>query len=136
MTVKKIKPLRPVAASRTLGRRPKSVSELKKKYDQLPLHFLFGIQKEIDHQCPLIDEYLEQLNEVQTALVKIRESQSLEKAKIQAAVALHSLEFLLDNLDDVTRKNFEKLRMTAEGWKQLAIEAMNETKNPEKFLKF
>ena len=136
MTIKKINPLRHTTSSRKVNHPPKTVGELKKKYNHLPLHFLFGIQKEIDLQCPVIDEYLEKLNEVKTALEKIKRCQSLENAKIQAAVGLHSLGYLPDELDDVTRGNFEKLRKTAEDWKQLAIEAMNETKNPGKFLKF
>ena len=39
----------------------KTVNELKKKYRHLPLHFLFGIEKEIEHQCPSLDEYLEKI---------------------------------------------------------------------------
>ncbi len=136
MAVRKIKPLRPTNSSRKVNLHPKSVGELKKKYKQLPLHFLFGIQKEIDHQCPHIDDYLERLNEVKDVLIKINETKSLENAKIQAAIGLHALGSLLDELDQVTRGNFEKLRKTSEDWKQLAIKAMNETKNPEKFLKF
>ena len=38
-------------------------------------------------------------------------------------------------IDKQTQTNFENLRRMAEGWKQLAIKAMNDTKNPEKYIK-
>ena len=136
MALKKIKPLKNTTASRKVNLHPKSVSELKKKYKYLPLHFLFSIQKEIEHQCPLLDEYLEHLNEIKDTLIKIKEGNSMENAGIQAAVGLYAIGALSNGLDNVTRGNFEKLRQSSEEWKQLAIEAMNETKNPEKFLKF
>lgn len=113
----------------------KSVAEMKKKYRQLPLHFLFGIKKEIDFQCPLLDEYLEKLEEVKMALEKIRKSTDLETSQILAAGALHSIDNVPNGIDMVTRINFENLRKTSEDWKQLAIAAINETKNPERFLK-
>ena len=119
----------------TKKNRPKTVAEIKRKYRYLPLHFLFGIEKEIDYQCPSLDEYLVQLEEVKTVLEKIRRCKSLEMAKIHAASGLHSIATLPDNIDVVTRTNFEKIRRTAESWKQLAIEAIDETKDPNKFLK-
>ena len=114
---------------------PKTVSELKRKYNNLPLHFLFGVDKEIEHQCPLLDDYLNQLKEVQSCLKKIRKCRSISVAQVQAATGLHALSTLFDDIDEVTRGNFEKLRDTSEGWKQLAITAINETKDPERFLK-
>ena len=116
-------------------KRPKTVAGIKRKYRHLPLHFLFGIEKEIDYQCPILDEYLKQLEEVKTVLEKIRRCKSLEMAQIHAASGLHSMSTISDNIDVVTRTNFEKIRRTAENWKQLAIEAIDETKDPDKFLK-
>lgn len=115
--------------------RPKSVSELKRKYNDLPLHFLFGVDEEIDHQCPLLDGYLKQLMEVKLCLEKIRKCSNINTARIHAAIGLHSLDSLSGGIDELTRGNFEKLRSTSEGWKQLAISALNDTKDPEKFLK-
>ena len=115
--------------------RPKSVSELKRKYNDLPLHFLFGVDKEIDHQCPLLDDYLKQLMEIKLCLEKIRKCRNINTARVHAATGLHALASLSDDIDEVTRGNFEKLRSTSEGWKQLAISAINDTKDPEKFLK-
>ena len=115
--------------------RPKSVSELKRKYNDLPLHFLFGVDQEIDHQCPLLDDYIKQLMEIKLCLEKIRKCRNINTARIHAATGLHALTSLSDNIDEVTRGNFEKLRATSEGWKQLAISAINDTKDPEKFLK-
>ena len=114
---------------------PKSVADLKKKYKQIPLHFLFGIEKEIEHQCPILDEYLEKLEGVKGNLERIRKSQNLKSVQVDAAVALHEISLLPIGIDEITRINFEKLRSTAEAWKQLAIAAINETKDPEKFLK-
>lgn len=129
-TLKKIKPI-----SSSKKSTPKTVADLKKKYRQLPLHFLFGIHKEIDYQCPRLDEYLERLEEIKTALEKIRRCKSLESTQIHAATALHALYELPNNIDQETRNNFENLRKTADNWKQLAISAMNKTKDPEQFLK-
>ena len=114
--------------------RPKSVAELKRKYNDLPLHFLFGVDKEIDHQCPLLDDYLKQLEEVKLCLEKIRKCRNINIARVHAASGLHALASLPEDIDEVTRGNFEKLRNTSEGWKQLAIAAINETKDPEKYL--
>lgn len=50
---------------------PKTVKALKKKYQELPLHFLFGIEKEIEHQCPALDDYLDELDKVKEQLYKI-----------------------------------------------------------------
>ena len=132
---KKLQPIAKITPISKKNNHPKTVAELKKKYRHLPLHFLFGIEKEIDFQCPLLDEYLEQMDEVKTALEKIRKCKDLETAKIHAATALHSINNLPNELDLTTRSNFEKLRKTTEDWKQLAITAINETKNPERFLK-
>lgn len=114
---------------------PKSVAELKKKYRHILLHFLFGIEREVEFQCPILDEYLEKLEEVSNALEKIRRCKSLEMAKIHAATALHSMNEIPEGIDQQTRGNFEKLRKTAKDWKQLAIEAMNEVEEVEKFVK-
>lgn len=131
---KKVIPLKKITNSIS-PTRPKSVAELKKKYKQLPLHFLFGIEKEIEHQCPILDEYLEKLTEVKYSLEKIRKSKDLKSVQIDAAVALHEMSNLSPGIDEITRINFEKLRATADAWKQLALAAINETKEPEKFLK-
>ena len=65
----------------------------------------------------------------------IRKSKSIEATQIQAAIALHSMGNLSSDIDLETRCNFEKLRKSMEDWKQLALAAISETKNPEKFLK-
>lgn len=111
-----------------------TVADLRKRYRFLPLHFIFGIEKEIEHQCPSIDHYLDQLEEAKTALQKIRRCKNLDKAKIHAATALHALDSLPEDLDITTRSNFEKLRQTAKDWKQLAIKAINATRTPDKFV--
>lgn len=131
------KKLQPIANIKSINKKkaPKTVAELTKKYRHLPLHFLFGIEKKIDFQCPILDEYLQQLEEVKTLLENIRKCKSLEMAKIHAATALHSMDEIPDGIDQGTRGNFEKLRKTAEGWKQLAIQAMNETGEVERFVK-
>lgn len=128
INLKRVKPA-------TSNSKPKTVAELKRKYHQLPLNFLFGIEKEIDYQCESIDQYLSKLEECKDFLIKIRRSKSLESAQIQAVSGLHSINQLDNDLDTVTRCKFEELRSYAEAWKALAIEAINETKNPEKFLK-
>lgn len=130
---KKVVPLHIKSTTKT--KRPKSVAELRRKYKDLPLHFLFGIKEEIDYQCPTLDEYLNEIKEAVESLRKIRNARSLAAAQVEAAKALHALSAPVEGIDEVTRANFEKLRETAEGWKQLAIAAMNETKDPEKFLK-
>lgn len=114
---------------------PKTVAELKRKYRFLPLHFLFGVDKSIEFQCPILDDYINQIMEVKETLEMIRRCKSLEKAKVHAAYGLHALQDISDDIDKITRGNFEQIRKTGEGWKQLAIEAINETQNPEKFLK-
>ena len=58
---KKVIPLNKLRNNKN-STQPKSVEELKKKYKNLPLHFLFGIEKEIEHQCSILDEYLEKLD--------------------------------------------------------------------------
>jgi cysteinyl-tRNA synthetase len=110
---KKIINLKRVKTS-TSNSTPKTVSELKGKYNQLPLHFLFGLEKEIDYQCESIDQYLSSLEDCKNFLIKIRKSKSLDSAQLHAANGLHSLDKIDSDLD---------------------IEAINETKNPEKFLK-
>ncbi|MEO1259798.1 MAG: hypothetical protein AAFZ15_13480 [Bacteroidota bacterium] len=135
MAVKKRAAARKNMRSLPKEARPKSVAELKRKYDDLPLHFLFGVEKEIEHQCPSLDEYLTQLNEIKICLEKIRKCRSTKTAQIQAAKALHALMTLPTDIDETTRSNFEKLRESLNGWKQLAISAINETKHPENFLK-
>ena len=128
-------PLTKLKPTGSTKNRPRTVSELKKRYRHLPLHFLFGIEPEIDYQCPTLDVYLGQLENTKKGLEKIRRCKSLDVAKIHAATSLHELDTLPKEIDEQTRANFEKLRRMAEGWKQLAIKAMNDTKNPEKYLK-
>jgi len=135
MAVRKKKVVHINVKSVSKKKAPKSVAELKRKYKDLPLHFLFGIREEIDYQCPLLDAYLKELKIAVESLQKIRRCKNLENAQVEAAKALHALLEVSENIDEETRKNFEKLRETGEAWKQLAIEAMNETKQPEKFLK-
>lgn len=113
----------------------KTVANLKKKYDDLPLNFIFGITEEIDYQCPTLNEYLKEIEKIKEALKKIRRCKSLDSAKLHAAKALHSLEPLEKEIDETTRNNFELLREFGCEWKQLAIRAIDETKNPEKFVK-
>ena len=139
MAVKKtphnIVPLPQLKPTNSPRNRPKSVAELKKKYRYLPLHFLFGIEPEIEYQCPTLDVYLGQLKNAKEGMEKIRRCKSLEIAKIHAATSLHELDTLPKEIDEQTRTSFENLRRMAEGWKQLAIKAINDTKNPEKYLK-
>ncbi len=135
MAIQKNLPHVPKITSLSKKDSTRTVAELKRKYRHLPLHFLFGIEKEIDYQCPSLDEYMMQLYEIKTALEKVRKCKSLEMAKIHAATALHSISTLPDDIDLNTRTNFEKLRKTADDWKRLAIDAINETKNPAKFIK-
>jgi hypothetical protein len=128
VTLKRVKPT-------TSNSKPQTVAEMKRKYSQLPLHFLFGIEKEIDFQCESIDQYIFKIEESKDFLKKIRKCKTLESAQIQAVNCLHSMDKVDANLDIITRCKFEELRSYAEAWKKLAIAAINETKNPEKFLK-
>ena len=114
---------------------PKTVTTLKKQYRNLPLHFLFGIESEIDHQCSILDDYLEKLEEIKSTLKRINHCQNLELAKVHAAQALYQLQTLPKEIDETTRSNFESLRRAHDGWKQLAIKAIDHTQEPTKFLK-
>lgn len=127
--------LKKVTKERNIKNTPKTVQGIKKQYQDLPLDFLFGIEEEIDHQCPILDEYLDQIEKVKIALLKIRTCQSLEKANVQAATALFHLQHLSSGIDEVTRGNFEKLRQAHLEWKQLAIRAIDDTQKPDKYLK-
>ncbi|MDG1435079.1 MAG: hypothetical protein P8Q41_13755 [Saprospiraceae bacterium] len=115
--------------------KPKTVYDLKRKYQQLPLNYLFGIEDEIDFQCPILDDYLEKLEVVQKKLEKIRRGKNIDTAQVDALAALFQLADLEKGIDEITRMNFEKMRDYAKAWKELAILAINETKNPELFLK-
>ena len=115
--------------------KPKTVYDLKRKHQQLPLNFLFGIGEEIEFQCPILDDYLGKLEVVQKKLTKIRKGKNIETAQVDALVALHQLADLEKGIDEITRVNFEKMRDYAKAWKDLAILAINETKHPELFLK-
>lgn len=130
---KKVVPLKVKSVSEK--RSPKTVAELKRKYKDLPLYFLFGIREEVDYQCPILDEYLKEIQAAVESLKKIRKCKNLEAAQVEAAKVLYALSDVSEGIDEVTRANFEKLRASGEDWKQLAIFAMNETKTPEKFLK-
>lgn len=133
-TVKKVIPLK---KSKSLAsvKAPRTISELKRKYKDLPLHYLFGIEKEIDHQCDSIDDYIAKIKRCQQQLQRMKKAKNLEEVHLIAVTAQYEIINLPVQLDEITRINFEKLRAYAEAWKQLAIEAMNSSKQPEQFVK-
>ena len=116
------------------AKKAQTVAELKKKYKDLPLDFLFGITEEIELQCEFIDQYLDQLDNCLGFLSKINRCKSLESAKVLAAQASYSIHHLSESLNEDTRQNFEKLRKYGKDWKNLAIQAMNDSKDVEKYL--
>lgn len=122
--------LKKVEKTTTSRTPPKTVMALKKQYHDLPLHFLFGIEREIDLQCPTLNEQLDKLKLVKEKLQKIRDCANPQTAKIYAAEALFQLEDLYEEIDEGTRGNFEKLRSSHEQWKRLAIRAINDTGKP------
>jgi len=113
---------------------PKTVKALKKQYNDLPLHFLFGIEKEIDLQCPILNQYLDKLTLIKHKLQEIRNCKTLAAAQLKSAEALFHIEVLYEDIDEGTRGNFEKLRSSHEQWKRLAIRAMDDTQNPSKYV--
>ncbi len=126
--------LKKVAKTTTNHTPPKTVMALKKQHHDLPLHFLFGVEKEIELQCPTLNDQLDQLKQVKVKLQKIRDCANPQTAKVYALEALFHLENLYEGIDEGTRGNFEKLRSSHEQWKRLAIRAMNDTENPSKYL--
>lgn len=113
-----------------------TVEKLKKKYHGLPTSFLFSIDKEIEYQCPSIDEYITKIEKCKNHLEKAKRAKSTETKDVQIVNALYYLENLDTELDTITREKFVSLREVMKQWKFLALKAIDETKSVEKFLKF
>ena len=111
-----------------------SVKQLKRKYDNLPLSFLYGIPNEIEHQCPIIDEYIEKIESCRESLNKAKRARSLDRKNSHILKAIYILENMDSNLDEITRENFSNLREYAKQWKLFAIKILDFTKSPEKFM--
>lgn len=112
-----------------------TVEKLKKKYSGLPTSFLFSIDKEIEFQCPIIDDYISKIEKCRSHLEKAKRAKNTETKDIQILTALYYLENLDIHLDTITRENFISLREVLKQWKNLALKAIDETKSVEKFLK-
>ena len=112
----------------------KTVRQLKKKYNEVPLGFLFGIPDELDFQCPNKDEYMDKIIECQTALNKAKRARTLESKDGHILKALFAIKDLDTTLDNNVRTNFIDLRSFAKEWKRLAIKLLNASKNPEKYI--
>jgi len=112
----------------------KTVRQLKRKYDEVPLSFLFGIQPEVDYQCPSIDEYIEKIEACRKYLNKAKRARTVETKDGHILRAMYALSNLDDELDKKTRNNFISLREAVREWKGLAIRLLNATRTPEKFV--
>lgn len=113
---------------------PRTVYQLRKKYDGVPLSYLYGIEDEIDFQCPIIDDYIDKIQECKNILAKAKRAKRLETKDGHIMKALHILHNIDTELDEVTRGNFIKLRDYADSWKKLAIRLLNASRNPEKYM--
>ncbi len=116
------------------NRKITTVRQLKRKYDNLPLNFLFGIDDEIDYQCPIIDEYIEKIESCRESLLKAKRARTLESKNTHLLKAIYSIENIDIVLDTTTRDNFVKLRKYANQWKSFSIKLLNASKTPEKFM--
>lgn len=116
-------------------RKVTTVKQLKRKYNNLPLSFLFGIGQELEFQCPIIDEYIEKLESCRNHLAKAKRARTIESKNGHILKALYAINEMDVDLDNKTRDNFAELREYAKKWKSFAIRILDETKNPEKFVK-
>ena len=112
-----------------------TVRQLKRKYNDLPLSYLYGIDDEIDFQCPIIDEYIEKIAACKESLAKAKRAKSMKTKSGHILKAMYAIEHLDSNLDVKTRGNFIAIREYADQWKSLAIELLNASKTPESFMK-
>ena len=111
-----------------------TVRQLKRKYDDVPLSFLFGISQEVDYQCPTIDEYIDKIELCRRHLDKAKRARTLETKDGHILRAMYALSDIDVDLDKKTRENFIRLRETVREWKGLAIRLLNVTRTPEKFV--
>lgn len=112
----------------------KTVKQLKRKYDEVPLSFLFGIQPEVDYQCPVLDEYIDKIDACRNHLDKAKRARTIETKDGHILRAMYALADLDNGLDTKTRENFVSLRESVREWKSLAIRLLNATRTPEKFV--
>ena len=112
-----------------------TVKNLKKKYSNIPSHFLFSIKDPLEFQCPLIDENIEKITKCKDLLNKAFNAKSLDTKNAHILSALYSISNLDTHLDEIMRSNFENLREYSGQWKKLAIEALDASGDPEKFVK-
>ncbi len=112
-----------------------TVRQLKRKYNDLPLSYLFGIIDEIDYQCPRIDSYIDEVLACKSSLIKARRARKLDSKNAHLLEAMYKIDQLDEKLDRDVRDSFIKLREYADQWKRLALLAINDSKNPEKYLK-
>ena len=93
----------PDGSLNAVGLKPvKTVNQLKKKYEEVPLAFLYGIQTELEYQCPSIDEYIEKIEEckkkIKTLESKIMKENQINR-KIEYSVKIKNVESLMFNLE-------------------------------------
>lgn len=112
----------------------RTVRQLKKKYSEVPLNFLFGIPEELEYQCPSIDEYISKLEDCRASLEKAKRARTLETKDGHIVKALYAIHELDNKLDNSVRTNFISLREFALEWKRLTIKLLNATKNPENYI--
>lgn len=112
-----------------------SVRALKKKYGDVPTHFLFSIKTPLEYQCPIIDHNIDKVVNCKDKLHKAFNAKSIESKNALISAALFAISDLEKNLDEVTRNNFIELREYAKEWKKLAIEVLDASGHPEKFVK-
>lgn len=112
----------------------RTVRQLKKKYNEVPLNYLFGIPDELEYQCPSIDDYISKLEDCRAALEKARRARTLETKDGHIVKALYTIHELDDKLDKSVRTNFISLREFALEWKRLAIKLLNASKSPENYI--
>ncbi len=114
---------------------PLNFKSLKKKYDDIPSHFLFSIEDPLDYQCPSIDEYIEKIQNCKSLLKEAFESKNEETKNAKILNAFFSIHNIDNDLDEKTRANFIKIRDYASQWKKLAIDCIDRSGNPEKYVK-
>lgn len=114
--------------------RIQTVRGLKKKYGDVPSHFLFSIKSPVEYQCPLIDDNIDKITNCKEKLHKAFNAKSLDSKNALISAALFAISDLEKNLDEVTRNNFIELREYAKEWKKLAIEVLDNSGHPEKYV--
>lgn len=112
----------------------RTVKQLKRKYNEVPLNFLFGIPDELEYQCPHLDDLIAKLEECHEALMRAKRARTTETKDGHIVKALFAIRDLETKLDVEVRTNFVNLREFAKEWKRLTIRLLNASKKPENFI--